>query len=75
MAEAKARNDWAHTSCVLAMLANTHRDPKKGRARKPSDFNPFEKGSKTGNGVPLNDGGLDMLKAMFKGKKPRRRRK
>lgn len=42
MAEARAANEWAHTSAVLAMLANAHRDPKKTRVFTPSDFNPLE---------------------------------
>ena len=39
MAEGRSRQRWAHTSALLAMLANVHRDPAKPRA-KPSDFNP-----------------------------------
>ena len=42
MAEARAANEWTHTSAVLAMLANTHRDPKKTRVFTPTDFNPLE---------------------------------
>lgn len=40
MAEANSRERWAHTSAVLALVANAHRDPKKGRAFTPADFNP-----------------------------------
>lgn len=40
MAEASSRTAWAHTSAVLALLANAHRDPKKGRPFTPADFNP-----------------------------------
>lgn len=40
MGEAKSQQAWAHTSSVLAMLANLHRDPKKTRTYKPDDFNP-----------------------------------
>jgi hypothetical protein len=40
MAEAKSQQRWAHTSALLAMLANVHRDPKKSRLFKPADFNP-----------------------------------
>lgn len=43
MAEARAESEWAHTSAVLAMLANVHRDPKKTKAFTPSDFNPLAK--------------------------------
>lgn len=42
MTDGRIREEWARTSAVLAMLANTVRDPKK----KPSpytaaEFNPF----------------------------------
>ena len=41
MAEGKAKDTWQHTSTILAMLANCHRDPKKGKPFKPADFDPF----------------------------------
>ena len=44
MAEARSQQQWAHTSAILAMLANIHRDPKKSRPFKPSDFNPHLRG-------------------------------
>ena len=40
MAEAAGRQRWAHTSAVLALVANAHRDPKKGRPFTTADFNP-----------------------------------
>jgi len=40
MGEADSRQRWAHTSAVLALLANAHRDPKKGCPFQPADFNP-----------------------------------
>jgi hypothetical protein len=41
MAEARCRERWAHTSSVLALMANLNRDPKKTRAFRPSDFAPY----------------------------------
>lgn len=41
MAEGRERSEWARSSVLLALLANAHRDPKKTRAFKPSDFDPF----------------------------------
>jgi len=38
MADARRRDEWQHTSAVLAMLANIHRNPKK----KPQPFTPAE---------------------------------
>jgi hypothetical protein len=40
MAEAVSRQRWAHTSAVMCVIANCHRDPKKGRPFTPADFNP-----------------------------------
>lgn len=40
MGDAQSRQAWAHTSSLLALLANLHRDTKKTRAFKPADFNP-----------------------------------
>lgn len=41
MAEARQRAAWNQTSALLAMIVNVNRDPKRSRAAKPSDFNPF----------------------------------
>ncbi|MCZ2341695.1 MAG: hypothetical protein LC104_07850 [Bacteroidales bacterium] len=41
MAESAGRERWTHTSAVLALLANVHRDPKKGRAFTTADFHPY----------------------------------
>lgn len=40
MAEARSEADWAHTSHLLALLANVHRDPKRTAAFRPADWNP-----------------------------------
>lgn len=47
MTEAKCRQQWQHTSSLMALLVNINRDPKKGSAAKPADFNPYEQ-SKVG---------------------------
>ena len=43
MAEGHGRQCWAHTSLICALIANCHRDPKKHRPFKPSDFDPYAK--------------------------------
>jgi hypothetical protein len=40
MAQARIDQQWNHTASLLAMLANVNRDPRKGRAARPSDFHP-----------------------------------
>lgn len=42
MSEGLGRERWAHTSAILALVANVNRDPKKrARPYKPDDFNPY----------------------------------
>jgi len=41
MAEGRSKQMWTHTSCIMALIANVNRDPKKTRAFKPDDFNPY----------------------------------
>jgi hypothetical protein len=44
MAEARSRERWAHTSALLALTANVHRDHRKKPAPyKPADFNPYQR--------------------------------
>lgn len=63
MAEARATNEWAHTSAVLAMLANAHRDPKKTRVFTPNDFNPLE--ARKRKRLPGRSKDLSILKTVF----------
>lgn len=53
------RDEWVRTSSLLALIANAHRDPKKTRAFKPSDFDPFAKPTR-----PLKVG-VEVLKDVF----------
>jgi hypothetical protein len=42
MAEGYGRQQWAHTSLLCAMIANSNRDPKrKPSPYKPADFDPY----------------------------------
>lgn len=61
MAEAKSQQCWAHTSAVLAMLANVHRDSKKTRAYRPADFNPHLRPSRP----TITKVGINVLKQVF----------
>ena len=63
MAESRGRDSWAHTSSVLAMIANVNRDPKKGRVFRPDDFNPYAGGPKTS--VPITTNSIGLLKTVF----------
>jgi hypothetical protein len=60
MAEGRQRADWSRISALMALIANTQRDPKKHRAFKPADFDPFSTHSKVAAKV-----GVGVLKTVF----------
>jgi len=66
MAEARGRDNWAHTSAVLALVANVNRDPKKTRAYKPSDFDPYSTRRQRDEAIEVQD--LAVLKDAFTNK-------
>jgi len=59
MAEGRQRADWSRTSALMALIANTQRDPKKTRAFRPSDFDPFARTN------PVPKAGIGVLKTVF----------
>ncbi|MCC7409959.1 MAG: hypothetical protein IT442_17970 [Phycisphaeraceae bacterium] len=67
MAEAHGREKWAHTSAILALIANVNRDPKKTRPYKPSDFDPHTARDRCDDAIELTD--LSVLKQAFVGSK------
>jgi hypothetical protein len=43
LSEARQRDQWQHTSQVLCLLANAHRNPEKRPSiYQPWEFDPFE---------------------------------
>jgi hypothetical protein len=65
MKQGRDKADWSIASNVLAMIANTARDPKRQRAPfQAADFNPFAPRKKPG-GVRLAKGNRATLRAMF----------
>ena len=63
MAEARLETEWARASALLALIANVNRDPRKARAFRPDDFNPFAEARTTG--VKLDKGNIHVLKRVF----------
>ena len=53
----------------MALIANVNRDPKKGRAAKPKDFNPYLAKDANDDVVVLDQKGMHELKPMFEGLK------
>jgi len=65
MAEGKARDKWQHTSVVLALLANCHRDPKKTKPFKPADFDPFSQSKP--ESIEIDETNIHELRRYFTG--------
>ena len=63
MAEARGRDNWVHTSAILALIANVNRDPKKTRPYKPSDFDPYSAKDKRDEVIEVTD--MSVLKDAF----------
>jgi len=61
MAEGRQREQWARLSALMALVANTQRDPKKTRALKPKDFDPFARDFR---GPPIK-ADISVLKQVF----------
>ncbi len=66
MAEARGRESWAHTSALLALIANVNRDPKKTRPFKPSDFDPYSARDRRDAAIEVKD--MAFLKDAFTSK-------
>jgi len=66
MAEGHGRDEWGRMSVLCALIGNAHRDPKKGRAFKPCDFDPFSNGGRDGGEIiELNSENIGTLKQAF----------
>ncbi len=59
MADGRQRSEWSRVSALMALIANTQRDPKKTRAFRPSDFDPFARAR------PMPKAGIRVLKTVF----------
>lgn len=59
MADARQREAWGRISSVMALIANTQRDPKKTRPFRPTDFDPFA------TSKPAPKVGVGVLKTVF----------
>jgi len=68
MAEGRDQAIWWHTASVMALIANVNRDPKKGRAMTPADFNPHAtaRDRRRGRrGIPLTAASISTLKTLM----------
>jgi len=65
MAEGHARDRWSRTAQLCAVIANCHRDPKKGRPLKPADFDPFDRTPQ--DVIKLDADNIGLLRQAFLG--------
>jgi len=65
MHESRVRDQWNHTSSILALTANCHRDPKKTASFAPQDFHPLEKPRSVRRGQRITANNIGLLKAAF----------
>lgn len=62
MAKAKQRSDWQQTASLMALIANCHRDPNKGRVFTPNDFSPYGSGGMRRSGIQIKADNIEDLK-------------
>ena len=67
MAEGRQRAEWARMSSLMALAANCHREAKRSRAFRPSDFDPFAR-SAAANVVVIDGGNVELMEKAFTGK-------
>ena len=71
MAEGHGRDAWGRMSVLCALIGNAHRDPKKGRAFKPGDFDPYpppaggQAFGGSGDVIEINRENIGLLKEAF----------
>jgi hypothetical protein len=66
LAEARQRDQWLHTSSLLALLASIHRDPKKRRQPYSArDFDPFRPPAAKPPAMTTACDPFDLLKMAF----------
>ena len=67
MAEAHGRDEWGRSSALMALLANVNRDAKKGRAFRPSDFDPYTEKDGRRGAIVVDRENIGLLKQAFTG--------
>lgn len=63
MVEGRGKFEWSRTASLMALAVNLMRDPRKGKAASPTDFNPFAQ--KAPKPILRGDEMKESLKAAF----------
>jgi hypothetical protein len=69
MAEGLGRERWAHTSMLCSLIANANRDPKKHRAFRPSDFDPYARKDRRSSPKVADRQDLQLLREALEARK------
>ena len=70
MAQAKINHDWDHTATLLALIAETHRNPEtRRRPFRPEEFHPAT-ARQARRSRPLTDAEAEAALYAFAGQKP-----
>jgi hypothetical protein len=64
MADGHGRDAWGRVSLLCALIANAHRDPKRGRALQPADFDPYAR-TPADEVIEVNGETIGLLKQAF----------
>jgi len=61
------RDRWGRSASVMSLIANCHKDPKKGRAFDASDFTPADVRvvTRRPGAIPLTPSTLRAMKKLF----------
>ena len=63
MAVSRDRSEWNRAAAIIAMIANSARDPgKRPRPYKPQEFNPYDRPQKS-----KGKGSIEDFKVFFDG--------
>lgn len=63
-AEARRAEQWDHTACLMALIANCNRDPKRQRRPyTPAQFHPFP--GRLQKPKPKERAGVGLLRALL----------
>lgn len=68
MAEGHGRDAWGRMSVLCALIANANRDPKKHRAYRPSDFDPYQRNDRRSRMVATKQD-LNLLREALEARK------
>lgn len=68
MADGRGEFAWGQTALLATLLVNAHRDPRKARPARVSDFNPYMKGCPRQQAILVDKSSIHLLRKAFEGR-------